>query len=72
MWEVSRLEVVLNGNTEKLAKEMNLSEFLLSKGLNPDTIIVEYNENIVKKQEWTKIILQNKDGIEVLKFVGGG
>lgn len=66
------MEVVLNGNTEKLAKEMNLSEFLLSKGLNPDTIIVEYNENIVKKQEWTKIILQNKDGIEVLKFVGGG
>jgi sulfur carrier protein len=69
---VSRLEVLLNGNTEKLAKEMNLSEFLFSKGLNPDTIIVEYNENIVKKQEWEKIVLQDKDSLEVLKFVGGG
>jgi sulfur carrier protein len=69
---VSRVEVVLNGNTEKLVKEMNLSEFLFSKGLNPDTIIVEYNGNIVKKQEWPKIVLQNKDSLEVLKFVGGG
>jgi sulfur carrier protein len=66
------LEVVLNGTIEKLNKEMNLSEFLLSKGLNPDTIIVEHNENIVKKQEWTTIILRDKDRLEILNFVGGG
>lgn len=66
------MEVVLNGNAEKLAKEMNLSEFLFSKGLNPDTIIVEYNENIVRNQEWENIILQDKDRLEVLRFVGGG
>lgn len=66
------MEVMLNGNLEKLEKEMNLSTFLLSKGLNLDTIIVEYQGNIVKKQEWAKITLQDKDCLEVLKFVGGG
>ncbi|MDF2633601.1 MAG: thiamine biosynthesis protein ThiS [Pelosinus sp.] len=66
------MEVVLNGNIEKLDKEMNLSEFLFSKGLNLDSIIVEHNETIVKKQEWERIVLQDKDSLEVLKFVGGG
>lgn len=66
------MEVVLNGNIEKLNEEMNLSEFVVSKGLNPDTIIVEHNENIVKKQEWTSVILRDKDRLEILNFVGGG
>jgi sulfur carrier protein len=69
---VNRLEVVLNGNIEKLNEEMNLSEFVVSKCLNPDTIIVEHNENIVKKQEWTSVILRDKDRLEILNFVGGG
>lgn len=63
---------MLNGNFEKIGEEINLSTFLLSKGLNLDTIIVEYQGNIVKKQEWAKITLQDKDCLEVLKFVGGG
>jgi sulfur carrier protein len=69
---VSRLEIVLNGKVEKLEKKMELSAFLLAKGLNPDTVIVEYNHNIVKKQEWKKIVLQDNDSLEVLNFVGGG
>ena len=66
------MEVVLNGKAEKLEKEMNLSTFLLARGLNPDAVIVEYNHNIVKKQEWGNIILQDNDRLEVLNFVGGG
>jgi len=66
------LEVMLNGNLEKIAEEIKLSTFLLSKGLNIDTIIVEYQGKIVKKEEWATITLQDKDCLEVLKFVGGG
>ena len=69
---MSRLEIVLNGKVEKLEKKMELSALLLAKGLNPDTVIVEYNHNIVKKQEWEKIVLQDNDSLEVLNFVGGG
>ena len=66
------MEIVLNGKVEKLEKKMELSALLLAKGLNPDTVIVEYNHNIVKKQEWEKIVLQDNDSLEVLNFVGGG
>ncbi|MBP2659999.1 MAG: thiamine biosynthesis protein ThiS [Firmicutes bacterium] len=70
--EVNRVEVVLNGTVANVDKEMNLWEFLLSKELDLETIIVEHNEVIVKKQEWKTIILQDQDRLEVLKFVGGG
>ncbi|SFM32400.1 sulfur carrier protein ThiS [Pelosinus propionicus] len=66
------MEVVLNGVVTDVDQEMNLWEFLLSKELNLETIIVEHNEVIVKKQEWKTMILQDKDRLEVLKFVGGG
>lgn len=69
---MNKLEVVLNGNFEKVEKGVNLSQFLLAKGLNLNTIIVEYNGVIVKKQDWVDIVLQNKDCLEVLRFVGGG
>lgn len=66
------MQVVLNGNEEKLEKTMTLSEFLSFKGLNPDTIIVELNGKIIKKTEWSHTALSDKDCLEVLKFVGGG
>jgi sulfur carrier protein len=69
---VNGVEVVLNGTVANVDKEMNLWEFLLSKELDLETIIVEHNEVIVKKQEWKTIILQDQDRLEVLKFVGGG
>lgn len=51
---------------------MNIAEFILVKGLNPETIIVEYNGSLVKRQEWIHLILQGNDCLEILKFVGGG
>lgn len=66
------LEVVLNGNQETVEKALCLADFVKGKGLNPETIIVEYNGQIVKKLEWSGIVLQDKDCLEVLNFVGGG
>ncbi len=69
---MKELQVVLNGKEESLEKSLSLLEFLASKGLSLETIIVEYNGDIIKKQEWPSIALQNKDRLEVLNFVGGG
>ncbi len=66
------LQVVLNGNQEMLERNLSLSEFVELKGLNPETIIVEYNGEIVKKTEWSAIVLKDDDCLEVLNFVGGG
>jgi len=69
---VKELQVALNGKEEVVEAQMSLLNFLLGKGLNPETIIVEHNEKIVKKDEWCSVFLQDKDRLEVLNFVGGG
>jgi sulfur carrier protein len=33
---------------------------------------VEYNFQILPEQGWEKIILQENDNLEILRFVGGG
>lgn len=66
------MQIVVNGKQEMLEKALCLSEFVELKGLNSETIIVEYNGEIVKKQEWPQIVLRNNDCLEVLNFVGGG
>ena len=69
---MNELQILLNSEKEMLEKQITISEFLLAKGLNPETIIVEYNGKILKKQEWSDIELQDQDQLEVLNFVGGG
>ena len=69
---VNRMDIILNGQKETLDKDMNILEFLLSKGLNPDNVVVEYNLNVLKSEEWSNTVLKENDSLEVLSFVGGG
>lgn len=66
--------MVLNLNGDKVVLDSNISllELLQQKGINPETVVVEYNYNIVKREEWPKIILKENDNLEVIGFVGGG
>ncbi|QSZ26869.1 sulfur carrier protein ThiS [Aceticella autotrophica] len=66
------MRLKLNGEEVLINKKMTLLEFLSSKGINPDTVVVEYNYDIVKKEKWSQIILKENDNLEVVRFVGGG
>ncbi|MDI6605257.1 MAG: sulfur carrier protein ThiS [Thermoanaerobacteraceae bacterium] len=66
------MRLKLNGEEVLINKEMTLLEFLSLKGINPDTVVVEYNYDIVKREKWSQIILKENDNLEVVRFVGGG
>ena len=66
------MKIFLNGKEEALSGEMTLMDFLNLKGLEPDRVVVEYNYNVVKREEWSSIVLKENDVLEVLSFVGGG
>ena len=66
------VEVIVNGNSSIVEKGLTISQFLLLKGLNPETVIVECNGEIVKKETYFQVVLQDKDCLEVMNFVGGG
>lgn len=66
------MTITVNGKSENLEKKMSILDLLTLKGLDPNTVVVEYNADIVKKEEWGNIILKENDTLEVLRFVGGG
>ncbi|WP_273483802.1 sulfur carrier protein ThiS [Desulforamulus ruminis] len=66
------MDIRFNGKTLTVKEELTLGQLILEKGLNPDTVIVEYNNELVKQGHWAQIVLKENDTLEVLRFVGGG
>ncbi len=66
------MKVILNGKEEIIEEGVTLAGLIAIKGLNPDTVIVEYNLDLIKKEEWEAIPLKQNDRLEILRFVGGG
>ena len=63
--------VRVNGE-EKNAAGMTIEAFLLQEGYRLDRIVVERNLEIVPKEQYAMMILEDNDSVEVLRFVGGG
>lgn len=66
------MEILVNGQNEIVDDNTTVLDYLISKELNPDSVVVEYNLNILKSEEWNSKILKENDSLEVLSFVGGG
>jgi sulfur carrier protein len=66
------LNITVNGSAELLEEEKSILVFLEAKAINPGTVVVEHNGNIVSREEWSTRILKENDVLEVLKFMGGG
>lgn len=66
------MKVVLNGKQEVLTGQMTILELLQLKGIKPNTIVIEYNSEIVRKEDWQDIVIKENDSLEILRFVGGG
>lgn len=63
--------VKINGEEKAIAGK-NLLEYLKETGFEPERVVVEQNLNIIPKDQLGNVIIQDKDVIEVLRFVGGG
>ena len=61
-------------NGKRLTVNLKFSlENLIEKLKTPiNKVAVELNEEIVDKKKLKKIILKNKDKIEIVHFIGGG
>ena len=63
--------VKINGEAKEIAGK-NLLEYLKEKGFNPEHLVVERNYEIIPKEQFASVTIQDEDVIEVLRFVGGG
>jgi sulfur carrier protein len=66
------LKILVNGKGEFIEEGATVAGLIVRKALNPATIIVEYNHDLIKKEAWDSIVLKEHDRLEFLRFVGGG
>ncbi len=66
------VQIKINGKVTEIEPSLNLASLLETRRIKPGAVVVQYNGDIVDKGLWTKIVLQENDELEILRFVGGG
>ncbi|MCF6292453.1 MAG: sulfur carrier protein ThiS [Robiginitomaculum sp.] len=66
------MNITLNGEHKEIASEVNVTELLNDLSLTPAKVAVERNLQIVPRSVYSKIIIQDGDRIEIVRFIGGG
>ncbi len=50
----------------------NLQELIESQNPQKARVVIELNENIVRREFWKATLLQEEDVVEIVGFMGGG
>lgn len=66
------MKLYINGKVAEMSEGLTIAGLLGEKGLNPETVIIEHNLELVKRESWADIVLKENDQLEILSFVGGG
>ena len=64
--------ITINGKSETVDPDITINDFLKQKRLDPEKVVVEHNLEIVERENYGNVRLNENDNLEVLRFVGGG
>lgn len=68
----SYITIYINGEPFNCYHKMSLQDLLLYLGFDLNSIIIEYNKQILSFSQYVDILLSEKDSIEIINIVGGG
>jgi thiamine biosynthesis protein ThiS len=66
------VEITLNGDPFELDTPMSVTALLARLDIDPRRVAVEHNLEIVRRQRFTDVIVNDGDRVEIVNFVGGG
>jgi len=69
---MSEIDVVINGDVRRVPGGLDLPALLAFLGLAPETVVVEHNRTIVRRNALAGVPVSSGDQIEIVHFVGGG
>ena len=64
------ISIILNGKEEKTEKGASVLKLLEKKKVKPEVVTVEVNEKILEKKEFPTTLLNDKDKVEIVFFMG--
>ncbi len=66
------IKITVNGELRQVDDGITLADLLEQLGIGERRVAVEYNREIVKKEQYGQTGLGDGDGLEIIEFVGGG
>ena len=69
---VNTIHFTVNGQNYFTEHKLTIFELIDYFNYNSSLLVLEYNHLICAKENWQKIVIKNKDRIEIVTIVGGG
>jgi sulfur carrier protein len=66
------IKIQVNGKDEEIPEKMCLLEFLNKKKIKQDIVVVELNDQIIEKEQYSQTFLNQGDIVELVFYMGGG
>jgi len=66
------MKITCNGEIKSIVPGTTPVTLIEDLDLNPDTVVVECDGRIVKREEYDTLVLTEGNVIELVRFVGGG
>jgi sulfur carrier protein len=67
-----QFEIFINGKNYRFTKSITVDQLITFLNCNKNAIALEYNQTILKQEDWTKTLIQSDDTLEIVTIVGGG
>ena len=64
--------ITVNGESRTLEKPVTVTEYLEACNYVPVQVVVELNEEIIKRDTYDTTVLKDGDVVEILQFMGCG
>ncbi|MGC8667888.1 MAG: sulfur carrier protein ThiS [Chthonomonadales bacterium] len=66
------IELTVNGEPVSLDGPVTIADFLASRGIHTQMVVVERNGEIVPRPEFTEVVLKPGDRLEIVQMMAGG
>ncbi len=66
------MDIVVNGEARRVAERSSLLDLLETLGLDPRTVLIVLNREMVRRPGLGETVLAAGDAVELVLFVGGG
>jgi thiamine biosynthesis protein ThiS len=66
------IKLQVNGKPVELERPIPLVLYLEQLGVNPRTVAVEHNGEIIQRTSFAAVVLNEGDVVEIVRMVGGG
>jgi len=66
------VEITLNGEKRRFSESLTVAQLLKGLDLDPKTVLVELNLQVVPRDEMEKTPIRDGDSLEIIGIFGGG